>query len=90
MTQEEFKRNAEHAAPFLVPVPLTATAMSPIAPLGQVTSTDDWALGSFAGCAAVSCSVLFIFIQRIDQRFLSSRTRAQLVSQDLLISMMVM
>ena len=61
MTQEEYKRNTEHAAPFLVLVPLMPTAMTTFTPLGQVMSTDDWASGSFAGCAAVSCSVLFIF-----------------------------
>jgi hypothetical protein len=54
MTQEEFKRNAEHAAPFLVPVPLTPAVMTPVTPLGQAMSTDDWASGSFAGCATVS------------------------------------
>jgi hypothetical protein len=54
MTQEEFERNAEHAAPFLVPVPLTPAVMTPVTPLGQVMSTDDWASGSFAGCATVS------------------------------------
>jgi hypothetical protein len=54
MTEEEFKRNAEHTVPFLVPVPLTPTAMTSHTPLGQVTSTNDWSLGSFAGCAAVS------------------------------------
>jgi hypothetical protein len=54
MTEEEFKRNAEHTVPFLVPVPLTPAVMTSYTPLGQVTSTNDWALGSFAGCAAVS------------------------------------
>jgi hypothetical protein len=54
MTQEEFERNAEHTAPFLVPVPLTPDVMTPCTPLGQVMSTNDWALGSFAGCATVS------------------------------------
>jgi hypothetical protein len=54
MTQEEFKRNAEHTVPFLVPVPLTPAVMTPYTPLGQVMSTNDWALGSFAGCATVS------------------------------------
>ena len=53
MTQEEFKRNAEHTAPFLVPVPLTPVGMTPYTPLGQVMSTNDWAFGSFAGCATV-------------------------------------
>jgi hypothetical protein len=53
MTQEEFERNAEHAAPFLVPIPLIPPVPVPVTPLGQVTSTDDWALGSFAGCVAV-------------------------------------
>jgi hypothetical protein len=53
ITQEEFDRNAGHAAPFLVPVPLTAAAApTPITPLGQVISTD-LASGSFAGCATV-------------------------------------
>lgn len=54
MTQEEFKRIAEHTAPFLVPVSLTPAVMTPVTPLGQVMSTDDWALGSFAGCATDS------------------------------------
>jgi len=52
MTQEEFERNAEHAVPFLVPIPLTPPVPVPVTPLGQVISTDDWALGSFAGCVA--------------------------------------
>jgi hypothetical protein len=54
MTQEEFKRNAEHTVPFLVPVSLTPAAMTPCTPPGQVMSTNYWALGSFAGCATVS------------------------------------
>ena len=58
MTREEFERNDEHTVPFLVPVPLTPPIPVPVTPLGQVTSTDDWALGSFAGCVAV-CFTLF-------------------------------
>lgn len=54
ITQEEFKRNVEHTVPFLVPVPLTSAVMTPCTPLGQVMSTNDRALGSFAGCASVS------------------------------------
>jgi len=54
MTQEEFKRNAEHTVPFLVPVSLTPAAMTPCTPPGQVMSTNYWALGSFAGCATDS------------------------------------
>jgi hypothetical protein len=55
MTQEEFERIAEHTTPFLVPVPLTPAVMTPVTPLGQVMmGTDDWAFGSFAGCATVS------------------------------------
>jgi len=55
LTQEEFERNAGHAAPFLVPVPLTPAASTvPVTPLGQVICTDSWALGSFAGCATDS------------------------------------
>lgn len=68
MTLEEFKRNAEHAAPFLVPVPLTPGVMTPATHLGQVMSTSDWALGSFAGCAAVSCTLLTILIRCGDCR----------------------
>jgi hypothetical protein len=60
MTQEEFERNAEHVAPFLLPVPLTPPVPVSATPLGQVISTDDWALGSFAGCVAV-CRTLFLF-----------------------------
>ncbi len=54
ITQEEFKRNAEHTVPFLVPVPLTSAAMTPCTFLGQVMNTSDWTSGSFAGCASVS------------------------------------
>ncbi|KAH9998391.1 hypothetical protein BJV77DRAFT_750719 [Russula vinacea] len=55
MTQEEFERIAEHTTPFLVPVPLTPAVMTPVTPLGQVMmGTDDWAFGSFAGCATDS------------------------------------
>lgn len=52
ISQEEFERNAGHAAPFLVPVPLTPATVLPITPFGQVTSASG-ALGSFAGCATV-------------------------------------
>ena len=54
LSQEEFDRNAGHAAPFLVPVPLTSAATVPVTPLGQVIGAD-WAFGNFAGCATV-CS----------------------------------
>jgi hypothetical protein len=61
MTQEEFDRNAGHAAPFLIPVPLTPPAPAPVTPLGQVICADGWPLGSFAGCVAVCLiSVLFL------------------------------
>ena len=71
MTQEEFERIAEHTTPFLVPVPLTPAVMTPVTPLGQVMmSTDDWAFGSFAGCATVSrYFLLTIFIRGGDQYF---------------------
>jgi hypothetical protein len=64
MTQEEFERNAGHAAPFLVPVPLTPAMTAPVTHLGQVINTNDCTSGSFVGCAAVcSLSFLSIFIQ---------------------------
>src|SRR6266702_243539 len=76
ISQEEFERNARHAAPFLVPVPLTPAAALPVTPLGQVISADE-ALGSFAGCAAV-CSRCFYFVN-MAMNLLNylSRTRAQ-------------
>jgi hypothetical protein len=76
MTREEFERNAGHAAPFLVPVPLSPPGPAPVTPLGQVICTDGWALGSFAGCAAV-CSppVLSIVIRGDDQRIFTSAGR---------------
>ena len=52
ISQEEFERNAGHAAPFLVPVPLTPSTALPGTSLGQVISANG-ALGSFAGCATV-------------------------------------
>jgi hypothetical protein len=88
MTQEEFKRNAEHTVPFLVPVPLTPAVMTPCTPLGQVMSTNDWALGSFAGCATVSPLCHFHSWWRLTH--LSSRSRVQLVSQGPSTSMKVM
>lgn len=60
MTQEEYERNAEHTAPFLVPVPLMPAVTTPCTPLGQVMNTNDWAFGSFAGCATVSPLCRFI------------------------------
>lgn len=69
ITQEEFDRNAGHAAPFLVPVPLTPPAPTPVTPLGQVISAGDWPLGSFAGCVAVCLlSVLSVFVRDNDPR----------------------
>ena len=74
MTQEEFERNAEHAAPFLLPVPLTPPVPVPTTLLGQVISTDDWALGSFAGCVAVCLHpVLSVFIRGGDQCLFTER-----------------
>jgi len=52
MTQEEFERNAGHAAPFLVPVPLTPAMTAPVTLLGQVINTNDCTSESFVGCAA--------------------------------------
>jgi hypothetical protein len=76
MTREEFERNAGHTAPFLVPVPLSPPGPVPVTPLGQVICTDGWALGSFAGCAAVcSPSVLSIVIRGDDQRIFTSAGR---------------
>ena len=64
MTQAEFDRNAGHAAPFLVPVPLSPPALAPVTPLGQVISADGWTSGSFAGCVAVCLtSVLSVFVR---------------------------
>lgn len=69
MTQEEFDRNSEHAAPFLVPVPLTPPAPASVTPLGQVISVDDWPLGNFAGCVAVCLpSILSVFVRGNDLR----------------------
>ena len=69
MTQEDFDRNAGHATPFLVPVPLTPPAPAPATPLGQVISADGWPLGGFAGCVAVCFpSVLSISIRDNDMR----------------------
>ena len=72
LTREEFERNAGHAAPFLVPVPLTPVPSTrPVSdsPLGQVICTNSWALGSFAGCATVCPTFFFPFFARgYDQR----------------------
>lgn len=88
MTQEEFKRNIEHTVPFLVPVPLTSAVITPCTPLGQVMSTNDRALGSFAGCASV-CLLCYFHLWWLLTHLLF-RTRVQLVSQGLLISTKVM
>ena len=69
MTQEEFDRNSEHAAPFLVSAPLTPPAPASVTPLGQVIRVDDWPLGSFAGCVAVCLPcVLPVFVRGDDPR----------------------
>ena len=82
LSQEEFDRNAGHAAPFLVPVPLTSAAAAPVTPLGQVISAD-WALGGFAGCAAVCLHpFLTLFFRGNDEGLSTSRVRVQLASQD--------
>jgi hypothetical protein len=89
LTQEEFDRNAGHAVPFLVPVPLTAAlAPAPNFPLGRVISTD-LAPGSFAGCATVWLAHSPLgknSLRSDDERLSVSRMRAQLVSQDPSIS----
>ena len=75
ITQEEFERNAGHATPFLVPVPLTLDAVLPVAPLGRVIRANE-ALGSFAGCATVCSRCINVAMNPPKYLF---RTRAQLV-----------